>query len=48
MNERMYFLITHFYTLKYLNDFIDVFGANGFSYFEWTKEKFILDIGKKN
>ena len=48
MKERICFLATHFYTLKFFGDFVDAFGQNGNAYYDWIKWTFISDIGKKN
>lgn len=48
MKERISFLVTHFYTLKFFQELINKYGHNGVAYYDWIKEKFIKDIGKKN
>lgn len=48
MKERIHFLITHFYTLKFLSELVDEFSQNGIAYYDWIKAKFYSDIDKKN
>ena len=47
MKERICFLVTHFYTLKFFIELVDEYGQNGIAYYDWIKEKFYSDIDKK-
>lgn len=47
MKERIHFLITHFYTLKFFSNLADDFGQNGVAYYDWIKWTFISDFDKK-
>jgi lauroyl/myristoyl acyltransferase len=47
MNEKISFLITHFYTLNFFSEMVHEYGQNGFTYYEWINNKFISDLQKK-